>query len=142
MYFSHAKQQACTFGITINKKSVVCSSNLLSFSFFSLASLFKKNPQINKLRQKRGKNCGDGLTTKINKLVYSVNLSTVFSPKSQQTLQSLHPGLYLLNWWDDQDHLGNYKFIETVLFQASQFYPLILITPNHPTSSSHITWKV
>ena len=140
MYFSHAKQQACTFGITINKRSVVCSSNLLSFSFFSLASLFKKNPQINKLIQKRGKIVVMALLQ--NKLVYSVNLSTVFSPKSQQTLQSLHPGLDLLNWWDDQDHLGNYKFIETVLFQASQFYPLILITPNHPTSSSHITWKV
>ena len=47
MYVGHAKQQACTFGITINKRSVVCSSSLLSFSFSSLAFLFKKNPKIN-----------------------------------------------------------------------------------------------
>lgn len=64
----------------INKRSVVCSSSLLSFSFSSLASLFKKNPKINKLPGNNYRK-EEKIVAMALLLAYSVNLSIVFFPK-------------------------------------------------------------
>ena len=113
MYVSHAKQQACTFGITINKRSVVCSS----------FSLLRKIPNI----EKRKKSWGMALLQ--NKLVYSVNLSIGF-PQNH----SRHCKAFIQVWIFSIG--GMIKtilvIIETVLFRAVSSIQLILITRNHP----------
>lgn len=68
------------FKVTINKRSAVCSSSRLFFSFFSLTSFFQKNANYRKEEKIVG------MALQQNKLVYSVNSSIVFSPQLWQTL--------------------------------------------------------